>query len=303
MKEPYYSFNSYLREKFGERVHRISVDAGFNCPNLDGTLSEDGCLYCDNKAFSNFAGRNIDLPEQIESSIRYFTKRDNIKKFILYFQSFTNTYADIKTLKEKYDLVRKYPEIVGICISTRPDCIDKEKIKLISSYRKDYLVWVEYGLQTTDNNILSALNRQHTYEDFLTAISLTRKYKINTGVHLVLGLAQAFKSTDSDVEKIASLDIQGIKFHALHVLKDTALKGLYENGRVTLLSEEEYIRAVCDFLEKIPKSIVVLRLVSNAKPEHLVAPLWINKKNEMITRIKEEFSRRGTCQGSAYGKT
>jgi hypothetical protein len=192
---------------------------------------------------------------------------------------------------------------VGICISTRPDCIDEEKIKLISSYQKDYLVWIEYGLQTTDNNILSALNRQHTYGDFLTAISLTRKYKINAGVHLILGLAKAFKSADSDAEKIASLDIQGIKFHVLHILKDTVLKGLHENGRVTLLSEEEYIRSVCDFLEKIPKSIVVLRLASNAKPEHLIAPLWINKKNEIITRIKEEFSRRGTYQGSACEKT
>lgn len=297
MKELYYSYNSYLREKFGERVHRISVDAGFSCPNLDGTLSKDGCIYCDNKAFSNFAERNINLIEQIESSISYYTQKLGVKKFILYFQSFTNTYADIKILKDRYDIVKKFPQIIGISISTRPDCVDEEKIRLIASYKKDYLVWVEYGLQTTDNDTLKALNRKHTYEDFLSALELSRKYNIDTGVHLILGLNQSFERIVNDAKKIASLDIQGIKFHVLHALKNTALGSLYNDGKVSLFTDEEYIKGICDFLERIPKNIVVLRLISNAHPDCLIAPLWINKKSQVIARIKEEFLKRGAYQG------
>ncbi len=302
MEEPYYSFNRYLREKFGEKVHRISIDAGFSCPNLDGTLSKKGCIYCDNKAFSNFAGRNVEISKQIETSISYLAKKSNVKKFILYFQSFTNTYADIETLKERYDIAKRFPEIVGIFISTRPDCIDEEKIKLISSYKEKYLVWLEYGLQTTNDDMLAMLNRRHTYEDFLSAIKITRKYDINTGVHVILGLAQAFSAAIDDVQKIAAFDIHGIKFHVLHVLKDTVLNKLYGSGKVKLLEEDQYVRMVCDFLEKIPKNIVVLRLVSSANPAHLIAPPWINKKNEIILKIKKEFEKRGTCQGYFFAK-
>ncbi|MFA5270841.1 MAG: TIGR01212 family radical SAM protein [Candidatus Omnitrophota bacterium] len=302
MKEPYRSFNSYLREKFGERVHRISVDAGFSCPNLDGTLSKEGCIYCDNKAFSNFAERNIDLSEQIESSIRYYTQKIGVKKFILYFQSFTNTYADIKILEDRYDIAKKFPQVIGISISTRPDCIDEEKIKLISSYKKDYLIWIEYGLQTTDNDRLKVLNRKHTYEDFLSALELARKYDIDTGVHLILGLGQPFETIIEDAEKIASLDIQGVKFHVLHALKNTVLGKLYNEGKFHLFTEEEYISGICDFLERIPKNIVVLRLISNAHPDCLIAPSWINKKSEVITKIKKEFFKRGSRQGYIFEK-
>ncbi|MFA6281395.1 MAG: TIGR01212 family radical SAM protein, partial [Candidatus Omnitrophota bacterium] len=257
---------------------------------------------CDNKAFSKFAKKNVGIPEQIEFSIRYYTQKMGIKKFILYFQSFTNTYADIKTLKAKYDIARKFPQIAGISISTRPDCIDEEKIKLIASYQKDYLVWIEYGLQSTDNDVLMAFNRKHTYEDFLSALELTRRYKINTGIHLIIGLAFALNKTVDDVQKVASLDIQGIKFHLLHVLKDTALDKLYTENKVRLLTEDEYIKAVCDFLERIPENIVILRLISNANPNYFIAPLWMNKKSEVIAKIKEEFRKRGTHQGCACEK-
>lgn len=154
MAERFYSFNKYLKEKFGERVHRISIDAGFNCPNINGTLSDQRCIYCNNKGFAKYAGTPKSIEEQIEESIIFYRKRMGVNKFIAYFQAFTNTYADIETLQERYDTIRKFPDIVGLFISTRPDCVDKEKLSLIAQYSNDYLVWIEYGLQTTHNRIL-----------------------------------------------------------------------------------------------------------------------------------------------------
>ena len=299
MNEPYYSFNKYLREKFGERVHRISIDAGFNCPNIDGILSKEGCIYCDNKGFSVYAGRTKNIKAQITESIEYYNKKSGIKKFIAYFQAFSNTYADIESLKEKYDIIRQFPEITGLFISTRPDCIDEEKIKLINSYKKEYLVWIEYGLQTTNNQALQTLNRNHTYEDFTRAVTLTRKYGINVGVHLILGLPWlTYEDTLQDAVLLSKLDIQGIKLHILHIFKDTKLYQMHKEKPISLPTQEEYIKIACDFLERIPDNMVILRLVSSANPKFLVAPLWMNDKNSVIDGIKKEFMRRKTKQGS-----
>lgn len=298
MQERFYSFNRYLRDKFGQRVQKISLDAGFGCPNIDGNLSTDGCVYCNNKGFGKYARLGKSVEEQIEDSITFYGQRLGVKKFIAYFQSFTNTYADLEILKEKYDLIRKYPQIVALFISTRPDCINEEKIKLIADYQEDYLVWIEYGLQTTHNRILNLINRNHTYEDFLSALDLTRRYKINVGIHLILGLPSlTYGDMLVDIERIASLDIQGIKFHVLHVLKDTKLEELYRKGEINLLSQKEYIGIICDFLERLPKSLVILRLVSSALGDYLIAPLWMNDKHRVLEGIRKELEKRGTYQG------
>jgi len=298
MEEYFYSFNRYLKEKFGQRVHRISIDAGFNCPNIDGTLSNYGCIYCNNKGFAKYAGSSKTIEEQIEESMLFYRKRMGVNKFIAYFQAFTNTYADMETLHLRYDTIRKFPDIVGLFISTRPDCVDKEKISLIAQYLNDYLVWIEYGLQTTDNSILRKINRNHTYEDFLRAYELTRKNHINVGVHMILGLpSQEYEGMMQDAERLSHLDIQGIKFHVLHVLKDTQLESLYKNGEIRLLSKNEYVKIICDFLERIPSSFTILRLVSTAREDYLVAPNWINRKITLKEEVNQEFKRRRTYQG------
>lgn len=304
MNEPFYSFNTYLKSKFGERVHRISLNAGFSCPNIDGSLSSQGCLYCNNKGFGQYAQTAKTIEEQIEESIAYYAKKLKVRKFIAYFQSFSNTYDNAQALKKKYDLIKKFPDIVGLFISTRPDCIDEEKIKLIADYQERYLVWLEYGLQTTHNHLLKAINRNHTYENFLSTLVLTRKYGINVGVHMILGLPKASREDMLiDAERIAALDIQGVKFHALHVFKDTPLAQSYQRGKITLLNCQDYITIIVDFLECIPASMVVLRLVSTANPLYLLAPLWINDKAQIIEDIEKEFRRRGTRQGSRYKKS
>lgn len=301
MNEPYYSFNRYLRRIFGERVHRISIDAGFKCPNINGHLSAKGCIYCNNKGFSLYAGRNIDTVTQIKNSIKYYKEKAGIKKFIAYFQPFSNTYADIDILREKYDIIKGFPEIVGLSISTRPDCVDEKKMRLISSYAKDYLLWIEYGLQTTHAHALSALNRNHTYGDFLKAVSLARNYNIQVGVHMIIGLpCLSYDETMQDALRLSACDIQGIKFHALHVFKDTTLYQIYNKGELKLIEKETYIKILCDFLERIPDNIVILRLISTANTEQLVAPLWINDKNFIIKGVNDEFLRRKSKQGIYY---
>jgi len=293
----YYSFNKYLQEKFGQKVQRLSLDAGFNCPNLDGSLSRDGCIYCNNLGFGHYAKTNLSLKEQIKESMEFYNKK-GIKKFIAYFQTFTNTYSDLKTLKERFSVIEDFKEIVGLFISTRPDCVDEEKLKLISSYMDRYLVWIEYGLQTTHNHLLKIINRNHTYEDFLKVLDITRKYKINVGVHIILGLpSSAYKDVIEDAERLSSLDIQGIKFHILHVLKDTKLEKLYNENKIKLLSKEEYVKLICDFLERIPPNFVILRLISSASKDYLIAPTWINNKLLVINKIEEEFKKRKTHQG------
>jgi radical SAM protein (TIGR01212 family) len=298
MNEPYYSFNRYLQERFGERVHRISINAGFNCPNLDGTLSKDGCVYCNNKAFTINSANVQSIEAQIKDSISYYQRRFGIKKFIAYFQAFSNTYAPIAELKEKYDVIKKFPQIVGLFVSTRPDCVDEQKLNLLAQYSKDYLLWVEYGLQTTHDFILKEINRNHSYYDFLSALALARKHNINVGVHVILGLTSSrYEDMMQDAKRLSCLDIQGIKFHLLHILKGTAQEKLYETGKIKLLGKEDYVKIICDFLEYLPSSIVILRLISTALAQYLIAPSWMNDKAEVRKEIIEEFARRGTYQG------
>jgi hypothetical protein len=298
MESKFHSFNDYLRGKFGERVHRVNIDAGFNCPNLDGTRGTEGCSYCNNKGFSLYAGRNIPIEKQIEDSIAFYTKKMGVKKFIAYFQAFTNTHAPVEVLSKRYSIIRRYPQIVGLSISTRPDCVDEPKLDLIAGFAKDYLVWVEYGLQTTHDHILKAINRGHTYEDFLKALKNTRDRGISAGVHMIIGLpGQSDALIAEDAVRLASLDIQGVKFHVLHILKGTTLEAECRAGKIKLFTQDEYIKAVCDFIERLPKNVVILRLVSSALNDYLVAPGWLRDKSVVIDKIKGELEKRKTFQG------
>ncbi|MEW6679772.1 MAG: TIGR01212 family radical SAM protein [bacterium] len=288
----YYPFSLYLKDSFGEKVRRISIDGGFTCPNIDGYLSNKGCIYCNNKAFSLYTREKKDIRTQIIESINYYKNR-GINKFLAYFQAFTNTYAPLETLKKTYDTIREFKDIVGLVISTRPDCVDSKKIKLIASYKSNYLTWIEYGLQTTHNHILKAANRNHTYEDFLKALEITKNEGINVGVHMIIGLPEeTYDEIMIDAERLSSLPIDGIKFHCLHILKDTGLEAMYKKNKIRLFKMDEYIKIICDFLEKIPKNVVILRLISDAKPEYLIAPKWMNKKGMVISKINKELERR-----------
>ncbi|MEW6104689.1 MAG: TIGR01212 family radical SAM protein [bacterium] len=287
-----YLISQYLKDTFGEKVRKISLDAGFTCPNIDGTLSNKGCIYCNNKAFSLYTRERKDIKTQIIESIGYYKKR-GVNKFLAYFQAFSNTYGPLERLKEAYDNIKGFKEIVGLVISTRPDCVNEEKIRLIAEYKNDYLTWIEYGLQTTHNHTLKAINRNHTYEDFLKALELTKEYQINVGVHIIIGLlGEGYDEMMTSASRLSSLPIDGIKFHLLHILKDTELETMYYQEKIRLLEMDEYVKIICDFLEKIPKNVVILRLISDAKPEYLIAPKWMNNKGVVISKINKELEKK-----------
>ncbi|MEA3489767.1 MAG: TIGR01212 family radical SAM protein [Candidatus Omnitrophota bacterium] len=296
----YYSFNNYLRERFGEKVRRISLNAGFTCPNRDGTLGESGCIYCNELGFSPFAATGKPLRQQLEVSLRRTGKKYGAKKFIAYFQNAAGTNASPDRLKAAYDVIREYPGIVALFISTRPDCVDNEKLDIIKSYSEDYDVWIEYGLQTVNDRTLEDMKRRHSFSQCVDAIEMTARRGIKVGAHVILGLpGETGEDMIRTARSISELPVSGVKLHVLHVLKDTELERMFRRGGIDLLSRDNYIKAACDFIENLKPDCVIFRLVSDADKDFLVAPEWINDKQAVIRGIEEEFTARGTFQGSA----
>jgi uncharacterized protein len=282
IRQGYYKFSEYLKERFGCRVYKVGVDAGFLCPNKDGRLSNDGCIYCDNKAFS-FNTRTPAKPidEQIRAGMAFGRKRYGAEKFIIYFQAHTNTYAAPDILKERYDTIKKFDSIVGLSIGTRPDCVNEEILDLIESYSKDYEVWVEYGLQSIHNTTLALVNRNHTYEDFLKAVELTKKRNIKICAHIIIGLPNETRDDILETARgLQRLKIDSVKIHPLHIVKGTNLEKIYNQGLYKPLELEEFTDLTADFLERLGPDIIIQRIGADCPEELLVAPSWISKRND-----------------------
>lgn len=296
----YYSYNSYLRNTFGTRVHKLSLDAGFSCPNLDGRLSSQGCNFCSNKAFSyHLRNQEKSLKQQIEKSISFARTRYKAKKFIAYFQTFTNTYADLEILQKKYSTIKEFPDIVGISVSTRPDCINRKQLDLLSDFSQKYRVYIEYGLQTIHNRSLTKLNRNHDFKAFETALKLTSNYKdIYPAAHIILGLpGETIPEMISTAKTLAKMPLWGVKIHCLHVVKNTYLLQEYQKGFLKLLDPEKYINLLSEFIRYLPKNMVILRLISEANPQELIAPLWLNQKSKILNKFNKLLEEKNICQG------
>jgi len=296
-KDRYYRFSKYLREKFGDRVHKVSINAFFSCPNRDGTKSKEGCIFCDNRSFSPKI-ENLPIEKQIEQGIEYGKRRYKAKKFIVYFQTYTNTYGEIKEMKEKYDTIKKFKDVIGISIGTRPDCIDEDKLNLIESYTKNYEVWIEYGLQSIHDKTLKLINRNHTYSDFLKAIDLTKNRNIKICAHVIIGLPG---ETEQDIletaKECAKLKLDGIKIHPLHIIKGTKLHKFYNEGKYIPMEIEEYVNICCKFLEYLYPETIIQRLTADCHKEFLIAPWWINQKENLIKKIEEKMEKNDSWQG------
>jgi len=293
----YYSFNKYLKDKFNEKVRKISINAGFSCPHKNLSIEEKGCIFCNEKAFTRFYDNSVSIKKQIESSI-VIGKKKNVNKFIAYFQNGTNTNASLDILKKTYDIIKKYPEIVGLSIATRPDCIDDNKLYLIQSYVNKYDVWIEYGMQTIHNSTLEKINRGHSFEQTIDAIKKTSILGIKVGVHIILGLpGENEKDMLKTAKEISKLPINGIKFHVLSVFNNTELANLYYTNKIKVLTKKEYINIICNFLEYTKKDCVILRLVSDANNDFLIEPKWINNKLLVLNDIEKELIKRQTFQG------
>ena len=304
MEKRYLDFNTYLRNIFGCRVQKISLDAGLSCPNRDGTLSKEGCIYCNSKGSGTGAHtRGISISEQLEIGKNMLSRRYKAERFIAYFQSFTNTYATVKNLKALYEEALAIKDVVGLSIGTRPDCISEPVLNLLQAYAEKYLVWIEYGLQSVHDRSLLLINRGHDFHSFETAVAATRNRGIKICAHVILGLPQEEKKHMIETAKtIAAMEIDGVKLHLLYVVKGTRLEKIYARGEYRCLSQQEYVDLVCDFLEHLPGDMVIQRLTGDPHPDELAAPMWSLDKNRTLALIQERLKKRNTWQGRLASK-
>ncbi len=299
MLNRYNDLNSYLKNIFGCRVQKISIDAGLTCPNRDGTFSTEGCIYCNSRGSGTGAFKDgLSIREQLIQGKKNLTKRYKAEKFIAYFQSFSNTYAPIDTLKSIYDEALTVENVVGLSIGTRPDCVNEPVLKLLEHYAQNYMIWIEYGLQSANEQTLALINRGHDLQCFKDAVYATRNRGIKICAHVIIGLPQEEKKHMLETAKtLARLRIDGIKLHLLYVVKDTKLEKLYQQGKYRCLEQDEYADLVCDFLEHLPQNVVIQRLTGDPHPDELVAPRWSLKKGETLSLIKNKLEKRETWQG------
>jgi radical SAM protein (TIGR01212 family) len=301
----YRAYGPYLEDLFGEKVYRVCLDGGFLCPNRDGTLGTDGCIYCSD--YGSWGGRRETLPlvEQVRLEKERIRKRYGARKYLAYFQAYTGTYAPVSELRKIYDTVMaEDPDMVGMIVGTRPDCVDRKKLELISSYRVgNRRVWIEYGLQSSHDRTLELIGRGHTVQCFTDAVRLTAEYGIGVFAHVIIGLPGEGRSDVIETaEYLSRLQIDGIKLHNLNIIRGTVMERWLEQGRVKPLGLEEYAGYVVDFLERTDPEVVVARLTADTPPHLLIAPMWSLHKGRAIERIRLSFLRRGSYQGRLHGK-
>ena len=295
----YYAFSRFLRERFGARVYRVTIDAGFTCPNVDGSVAVGGCVYCDNRSFSpNRRLPRTTVREQVRRGIEILQRRYQADKFLAYFQAATNTYAPAEKLKKLYDEALEHPQIVGLAIGTRPDCVPDDILDLIESYARDRYVCLELGLQTMHDRSLDWMNRGHHFDAFIDAVQRCQGRGLDLCAHVILGLpGESREDMLATADALASLPVHAVKIHNLHVVKDTPLEKMYERGEARMFERDEYVQIVCDFLEHLRPEMVIHRLSGDAPPDYLVAPLWCLDKPALLRAIHDELERRDSWQG------
>lgn len=285
----YYSFNQYLKNTFGCKVYKISINAGFTCPNRDGTLGTRGCIFCSKGGSGDFAeSSTLSVTEQIESGKQRVSKKIKSGKYIAYFQAFTNTYAPVEVLAEKYCEAINHPDIVGISIATRPDCLGEEVLTLLSEINKIKPVFVELGLQTIHEKTAEYIRRGYPLSVYDNAIKALKKAGINTVVHLIIGLPnESREEMLESVEYACKSGADGIKLQLLHILKGTDLADDYLSGKFETLSMEEYLSIIKDCVEIIPKNVVIHRLTGDGPKKDLIAPLWSADKKSVLNALNK----------------
>jgi radical SAM protein (TIGR01212 family) len=299
MDKRYNDLNTYLRSLFGCRVQKITVDAGLSCPNRDGTVSTGGCIFCNARGSGTGAfSRGLTITDQIIQGKKFLARRYKAKKFLVYFQSFSNTYAPVDKLQRLYDEALADEDVVGLSIGTRPDCVDLPVLELLQDYAGRRLIWIEYGLQSASDKTLEFINRGHDVRSFENAVKATLNRGIKICAHVILGLpGETRKDILHTAGTISDLGIDGVKLHLLYVVKGTPLETLYRQGTYRCLEQQEYVDLVCDFLEHIPPQMVIQRLTGDPHPEELVAPQWARQKTDTLRKISETLEERNSWQG------
>lgn len=296
----YNDFSTWLRRQLGCKVQKISIDAGFSCPNRDGTLATGGCVFCDNKAFSPaYCRGNKSVKRQVEDGISFFKRKYKDMKYLAYFQAFTNTYAPVEHLKSLYEEALSIEDVVGIVIGTRPDCVSDDILNYLEELNRQTFMIVEYGIESTDNEMLKRINRGHTYECSVRAIERTKERDILVGGHVILGLpGMTEEDCIREVERLNNTQLDILKLHQLQVVKDTRLAGEYLEKPFKVFNIDEYIRLVATLIQHIRPDMILDRFISQSPAEMLIAPKWGIKNYEFANALDNYLAKNNIYQGA-----
>lgn len=298
-EKPYHSLDYMLRERFGEKVYKVTLNGGMSCPNRDGKIGKRGCIFCSEGGSGDFAAdASLSITEQIDSQIEMLSKKRPIQKYIAYFQAYTNTYAPVEYLRKIFTEALSHPSVVALSIGTRPDCLGEEVLELLDELNKKKPVWIELGLQTIHESTAQYIRRGYRLECFERAVEELRKRKIEVIVHTILGLPGETKEDIlSTIRYLNTKDIQGIKLQLLHVLRGTDLAADYEQGKFEVFEREEYLKLLQECLENLDPSIVIHRITGDGPAELLIAPLWAARKREVLNLFHRQMKEEKSFQG------
>jgi radical SAM protein (TIGR01212 family) len=299
----YYAYNHFLRQSFGARVQKVSLDAGFTCPNVDGLVAKGGCTFCDNRSFS--PSRRLPragILGQIDQSIVRMRRRyEGCNQFLAYFQPATNTYAPVERLRRLYEEALSHPRVVGLAVGTRSDCVPDDVLDLLAELAGRTYVAVEYGMQTMHNRSLEWMNRGHDHASFLDAVKRSRGRGFEICAHVILGLpGESHDDMLATARELARVNIDAVKIHNLYCVKNTRLADQVAAGEVTLMERDDYVRTVVDFIELLPTTMVIERISGDAPPDYFIGPSWCLDKPAVKRAIEAEFARRDTFQGARW---
>ena len=304
---PYYSLDAFLKNTYGEKLYKIAVDAGFTCPNRDGTLGSGGCIFCSAGGSGEFAVKTADHPavtDQIETGLALFAHKRVGQRFIVYFQAYTNTYGSLPHLRALYTEALRHPDVAGISIATRPDCISENIVTMLVNLRQifsDKFVWVELGLQTIHEKTADFIRRGYPLSVYDSCVGLLSQADIPVVTHIIIGLpGEGEEALLSTIDHLNQLDTWGVKLQLLHVLRDTTFAGFYHDGSYTPLARDAYIDLVIACLEHLSPDIVIHRLTGDGPKDLLLAPLWSLDKRSVLNTLHHTMKLRAACQGRLY---
>ncbi|MBJ6361476.1 TIGR01212 family radical SAM protein [Paenibacillus sp. MAHUQ-46] len=298
----FHTWNYEMREQFGSKVFKVMLDAGFTCPNRDGSIAKGGCTFCSARGSGDFAGsRRDDLVTQFNKIKNIQHQKWPSASYIGYFQAYTNTYAPVAELREYYEVILQQPGVVGLSIATRPDCLPDDVLDYLAELNERTYLWVEMGLQTIHESTSNLINRAHDTQCYLDAVAKLRARGIRVCTHIIYGLPQETHEMMMETGRaVAAMDVQGIKIHLLHLMRKTPMVKQYEAGLLQFLEQDEYMKLIVDTLEILPSDMIVHRLTGDAPRELLIGPMWSLRKWEVLNAIDFELRRRDTWQGKLW---
>lgn len=298
----FYSLNNYLKEKFGHKIYKVSLDGGFTCPNRDGKISYKGCLFCSDRGSGEFTGeRGKSITEQIDEQLEFIYKKNSDNDVIAYFQNFTNTYAPIDYLRKIYYEALSHKKVIGIAIATRPDCLNDEILNLLSEINEKFFLWIELGLQTAENNIAKIINRGYDTDCYINICKKLNERNIKFVTHMIVGLPQETKENLFDtIDLINNVNSWGIKIHLLYILKNSRLEKYYKENPFKIYEKDEYTEIVTELIKRLNPNIVIHRLTGDAKKDELFMPLWSADKRNVLNEIQKKLKIKNIFQGKEY---